>query len=117
MKCCYCELNVIVMTITVGLVSTLGILTALPAQVVFAVPLIGSLALTQSNRDNTGYMVCDPNCHIAANSDRDNGSNDSTARIQVYCQCALSSIWYLNGWYIHNNRKWTYRPSERTYYR
>jgi hypothetical protein len=80
--CCYCELNVIAMTITVELVSTLGILTALPAQVVLAAPLIGSLDFEiQSNRDNTGYIVCDPNCHVAANSDRDdNGNNDSEAQ-------------------------------------
>jgi hypothetical protein len=79
--CCYCELNVIAMTITVGLVSTFGILTALPAQVVFAAPLIRSLDFEiQSNRDNTGYIVCDPNCH-AANSDRDDvGSNDNEAQ-------------------------------------
>ena len=67
------------MTTTVGLVSTLCILTALPAQVVFAAPFIGSLAFEiQSNRDSTGYIVCDPNCHVAANSDRD--SNDSQAQ-------------------------------------
>jgi hypothetical protein len=68
------------MTIIVGLVSTLGILTVLLAQVVFAAPLIGSLGFEiQSNSDSTGHIVCDPNCHVAANSDRrnDNGSNDS----------------------------------------
>jgi hypothetical protein len=70
------------MTITVGLVLTLGTLTALPAQVVFAASLVGSLVFEiQSNRDNTGYVVCDPNCHVAANTDRDdNGSNDSEAQ-------------------------------------
>jgi len=70
------------MTTTAGLVSTLCILTALPAQVVFAAPFIRSLAFEiQSNRDSTGYVVCDPNCHVAANSDRDdNGSNNSEAQ-------------------------------------
>jgi hypothetical protein len=70
------------MTITVGLASTLGILTTFPTQVVFAVPLIGSLGFEiQSNRDSTGYMVCDPICHVAASSDRDdNSSNDSEAQ-------------------------------------
>ena len=77
MICCYCELKVVAMTTTI--VSTLCILTALPTQVVFAVPFIGFLSFEiQSNRDSTGYVVCDPNCHVAASGDRDgNGSNDS----------------------------------------
>jgi hypothetical protein len=67
------------MTTTVGLVSTLCILTVLPAQVIFAVPFIEFLSFEiQSNRDSTGYVVCDPNCHVAASGDRaGNGSNDS----------------------------------------
>ena len=52
----YCELKVIAMTTTAGLVSTLCILTAIPAE-------IRSLAIEiQSNRDS--------NCQVAANSDR-----------------------------------------------
>jgi len=85
------------MTIAVELASTLGIITTFPAQVVFAVPLIGSLGFEiQSNRDSTGYMVCDPNCHIAANSDRyDNSTtvkhSQDTGLVSMYHR------WYLSG--------------------
>ena len=53
----YCELNVFAMITMVGLVSTLGFLTALPGQFVIAAPSIGSLDFaTQSNGDCSGYI-------------------------------------------------------------
>ena len=55
------------MITTLGIVSTLGFLTTLLGQFVIAVPFIGSLDFgIQSNGDNSGYIVCDPNCHIAS---------------------------------------------------
>ena len=61
----YSELNLFAMITTVGLVSILGFLTTLPGQFIIAVPSIGSLGFAiQSNSDTSGYIVCDPNCHI-----------------------------------------------------
>ena len=79
MICRYCELNVFVMITTLGLISTLGFLTTLPGQFVIAAPFIGSLDFAiQSNGDSSGYIVCDPNCHVASNSGSNNsGSNDT----------------------------------------
>jgi hypothetical protein len=81
--------KVIAMTITTGLVSTLGILTSLYTQFAFADPLIGSPVTTdfniQSNGDSSGYIVCDPNCHTATNinnnsSNTNSNSSDSEAQ-------------------------------------
>ncbi|MFY9794269.1 MAG: hypothetical protein WAJ93_01120 [Candidatus Nitrosopolaris sp.] len=45
-------MKVIAMTTTVGIISTLGIITTLPAQFLFAAPLIGSRDFgIQSNGD------------------------------------------------------------------
>jgi hypothetical protein len=70
------------MITTVGLVSTLGYLTTLPGQLVIAAPFIWSLAFTiQSNGDSSGYIVCDPNCHVASNSvSNNNGSNGTESQ-------------------------------------
>jgi hypothetical protein len=70
------------MITTVGLVSTLGYLTTLPEQLVIAAPFIWSLAFTiQSNGDSSGYIVCDPNCHVASNSvSNNNGSNGTESQ-------------------------------------
>jgi hypothetical protein len=79
----YCELNVFAMITTVGLVSTLGFLTILPGQFIIGAPSIGSLDFSiQSNGDNSGYIVCDPNCHIASNNgsvSNNRGSNNSSS--------------------------------------
>jgi hypothetical protein len=78
------KMKVIVMTIAMGLVSTLGILITLHTQFAFADPLIGSALRTdfniQSNGDSSGYIVCDPNCHMATNSNTNSNSNDSEAQ-------------------------------------
>src|SRR5215471_18625760 len=71
----------IVMTTTVGLVLTLGILTTLHAQFAFAGP--GSPVTAdfniQSNGDNSGYIVCDPNCHMATNTNTNSNSNSNNS--------------------------------------
>jgi hypothetical protein len=78
------KMKVIAMTITAGLVSTLGILTTLHPQFAFADPLIGSAVTTdfniQSNGDSSGNIVCDPNCHVATNtnSNTNSGTNSNT---------------------------------------
>ena len=73
------KMKVIAMTIAMGLVSTLGILTTLHTQFAFAEPLIGSPLRTdfniQSNGDSSGYIVCDPNCHMATNSNTNSRTN------------------------------------------
>jgi hypothetical protein len=72
------------MIITVGLVSTLGFLTTLPGQFVIAAPFIGSLGFTiQSNGDSSGYIVCDPNCHVASNSASNGTETQSAYRLTV----------------------------------
>jgi hypothetical protein len=68
------------MITTVGLVSTLGFLTALPGQFVIAAPSIGSLDFAiQSNGDSSGYIVCDPNCHMATNSNSNTSNTNSNS--------------------------------------
>jgi hypothetical protein len=77
--CRYCKLNVFAMITTLGVVSTLGFLTTLPEQFVIAVPFIGSLDFSiQSNGDNSGYIVCDPNCHVASNSNSNNSNSNNS---------------------------------------
>src|SRR5215467_14198639 len=75
------KMKVIAMTITMGLVSALGILITLHTQFAFADPLIGSSLRTdfniQSNGDNSGYIVCDPNCHISTNSNSNNSDSEA----------------------------------------
>jgi hypothetical protein len=76
------KMKIIALTITTGLVSTLGILTTLHTQFAFADPLIGSPVTTdfnvQSNGDSSGYIVCDPNCHVATNSNSNSNTNSNS---------------------------------------
>jgi hypothetical protein len=76
-------MKVITMTITMGL----GILTTLHTQFAFADPLIGSPLKTdfniQSNGDNSGYIVCDPNCHMATNSNTNTSTNTNSNDSEV----------------------------------
>src|SRR5215831_15165123 len=76
------KMKVIVMTIAMGLVSALGILITLHTQFAFADHLIGSLLRTdfniQSNGDNSGYIVCDPNCHLATNTNTNTSAYSHT---------------------------------------
>src|ERR1700746_3362559 len=68
------------MITTVVEVSTFGFLTTLPGQFVIA-SFIWPLGFTiQSNGDSSGYIVCDPNCHMATNSNTNSNSNDSEAQ-------------------------------------
>jgi hypothetical protein len=76
------KMKVIAITIAMGLVSTLGILTTLHTEFAFAYPLIGSPLRTdidiQSNGDNSGYIVCEPNCHMATNANTNTNSNTNS---------------------------------------
>jgi hypothetical protein len=77
------KMKVIAVATIMGLVSTLIFLTTVHVQFAFADPLIGS-PLTpdfgiQSNGDRSGYIVCDPNCHIAANN---GSSNNGSSEVQ-----------------------------------
>jgi hypothetical protein len=80
------KMKVIAMTVTMGLVSILGILTSLHTQFAFADSLIRSPVTTdfniQSNGDNSGYIVCDPNCHMATNSNSNTNSNSTDTEAQ-----------------------------------
>ena len=70
-------MKVIAMATTIGLVSTLCFLTTLHTQFVSAAPDFN----IQSNGDSSGYIVCNPNCHIATNSGTNNsGTNNSEAQ-------------------------------------
>jgi hypothetical protein len=71
------KIKVIAMATTIGMVSTLCFLTTLHTQFVSAAPDFNF----QSNGDISGYIVCNPNCHIASNSGSNNsGSNNSEAQ-------------------------------------
>jgi hypothetical protein len=76
------KMKVIAMTIAMGLVSASGILITPHTQFAFADHLIGSLLRTdfniQSNGDNSGYIVCDPNCHMATNSNTNTSTNSNS---------------------------------------
>ena len=77
----------------VGLVSTLGFLTILPGQFIIAAPSIGSLDFSiQSNGDNSGYIVCDPNCHITSNSGSNNSGSNSTGQKERFSVCHRRTI-------------------------
>ena len=82
---CYCKLNVYTVITTLGLVSTLGFLTTLLGQFIIAAPSIGSLDFAiQSNGDGSGYIVCDPNCHVASNSVSNNSGSNGTESQPAY---------------------------------
>jgi hypothetical protein len=72
------------MITTVGLVSTLVcFLTTLPGQFVIAVHFIRSLDFgIQSNGDSSGYIVCDPNCHVSGSSGGSNNSSGNDTETQ-----------------------------------
>ena len=75
-------MKVIAMTIATGLVSTLGVLTTLHTQFAFADPLIGSPLrdfTIQSNGDSSGYIVCDPSCHMVTNSNTNSNNNTTNS--------------------------------------
>src|SRR5215471_21689820 len=76
----YSVLNLFAMITTVGLVSILCFLTTLPGQFIIAAPSIGSLDFAiQSNGDTSGYIVCDPNCHIVSNNSSNNTSSSNSS--------------------------------------
>ena len=66
------------MITTVGLVSTLGFLTTLLGQFIIAAPSRSLDFAIQSNGDGSGYIVCDPNCHVASNSASNNSASNNT---------------------------------------
>jgi hypothetical protein len=73
-------MKVIAAATIMALVSTLGFL-ALSIQFAFALDFG-----IQSNGDSSGYIVCDPNCHISSNSGANNGGstiNDTQPAYQL----------------------------------
>ena len=100
------DMKVIAMATTMGLVSTLGFLTTLQTPFAFPAPSIGSRLTPdfgiQSNGDNSGYIVCDPNCHMSSSSSGTSNSQVQPA-YRLTVNVTISSIRYFNGWYIHNN--------------
>jgi hypothetical protein len=64
-------MKVIVAATILGIVSTLGFLTALHVQFVFAAPLIESLLNPDfdiQSGNSSGSIVCDPICHVSNNN-------------------------------------------------
>jgi hypothetical protein len=73
------------MITTVALVSTLGFLITLSGQFVIASPPIRFLDFAiQSNGDSSGYIICDPNCHVASNIASNNSGSNGTETQAAY---------------------------------
>jgi hypothetical protein len=72
-------MKVIAAATIIALVSTLGFLIALSIQFAFALDFG-----IQSNGDNSGYIVCDPNCHVSSNSGGNNGGSNITDAQSAY---------------------------------
>lgn len=73
------KMKVIAIATAVGLVSTLGLLTTLHVQLAFADPMIGSPLAPDfdiQSDNGSGYIVCDPTCHVSSN----NGDSVSDAQ-------------------------------------
>jgi hypothetical protein len=76
------RVNVFEMAISLALVLTFGVLTTLHTQYVYATPLI-TTRLTPDffniqSDNSSGYIVCNPNCHLSSNSGSSNsGSSNS----------------------------------------
>ncbi|MFZ0510536.1 MAG: hypothetical protein WAM14_02920 [Candidatus Nitrosopolaris sp.] len=75
------KMKVIAMATSLALILTLGVLATLHTQFAFAAPMISPLTpdlfnIQSGNSDSgnsSGYIVCNPNCHVSSNS----GSSDS----------------------------------------
>ncbi len=86
------KIKVIAMATSLALVLTLGVLTTLHTQFAFAAPLITS-ALTpdffniqSGNSDSgngSGYIVCNPNCHLSSNTDSGNSGNSGNSGVEA----------------------------------
>ena len=81
------KMKVLAMATSLALVLTLGVLTTLHTPLASASPLITSpltpdfFNIEGDNSGNgSGYIVCNPNCHLSSNSDNANGgSSDSSS--------------------------------------
>jgi hypothetical protein len=76
------RMKVIAMATSLALVLTLGVLTALHTQFSFATPLITS-PLTPDffniqSDNSSGYIVCNPNCHLSSNSGSGNSASGNS---------------------------------------
>ena len=81
------KMKVIAMATSLALVLTLGVVTTLHTQFAFAAPLITSpltpdfFNIQSGNSDSgngSGYIVCNPNCHLSSNSDSGNSGNSDS---------------------------------------
>jgi hypothetical protein len=69
-------MKVVAAATIMALVSTM---LALSIQFAFALDFS-----TQSNGDSSGYIVCDPNCHVSSNSGGNNGGSNITDAQSAY---------------------------------
>ena len=106
------KMKVIAIATILALVLTLGVLTTLHAQFAFARLVLTPDFWGIQSVNRTGYIVCNPDCHLSSNS-----RSGKSCSISTYCKCTISSIRYFNSWHIYNNYKWIYRPSRRTHHR
>jgi hypothetical protein len=70
-----------------GLLLTLGFLTALHVQFAFAAPLIESLVNPDfdiQSGNSSGSIVCDPICHVSSNNGSSNGGSSVTDAQPAY---------------------------------
>jgi hypothetical protein len=72
-------MKVIAAATIMALVPTLGFLIAPSIQFAFAQDFS-----IQSNGDSSGYIVCDPNCHVSGNSGGNNGASNITDTQPAY---------------------------------
>ena len=82
------RMKVLAMATSLALVLTLGVLTTLHTQLASATPLITSpltpdfFNIQSGNSDSgngSGYIVCNPNCHLSSNSDNANSGSSSNS--------------------------------------
>jgi hypothetical protein len=82
------KMNVLAMATSLALVLTLGVLTILHTPLASATPLITS-PLTpdffniegdnSGSGNGSGYIVCNPNCHLSSNSDNANSGSSGSS--------------------------------------
>jgi hypothetical protein len=82
------KMKVLAMATSLAIILTLGVLTTIHTPLASATPLITSPLTpdffniegdTSGSGNGSGYIVCNPNCHLSSNSDNANsGSSDSS---------------------------------------
>ena len=72
------RVKVIAMATSLALVLTLGVLRTLDTQFAFARLVLTPNYWGIQSVNSSGYILCNPNCHLSSNNGRDNSGNGNS---------------------------------------